>query len=87
MLDPQIISENYTLSEIDAQIVTLKEVYNNAMKNRLYQLDDMHSRQRVEQHDIDKISNELNVWLNARSILTGNRETLLISPVYTGNRT
>ena len=85
MLDPYIISQTHTIEQIDAQIVSIKAVYDNAIKNRTYQLDDGHARQRVEQHEIDKISSELNVWLKAKAILTGTQETKLYAIDYQGN--
>jgi len=85
MLDPYTISQTHTIEEIDAQIVSIKAIYNNALKNRTYQLDDGHSRQRVEQHEIDKISSELNVWLKAKSIITGIPETKLLTIDFRGN--
>ena len=84
-LDPEIIKQIYTLAEIDAQIIILQDIYNNALKNRLYSLDDMHSRQRVEQHDIDDIAAQLGVWLKARALLTGTSQTRLLTIAYTGN--
>jgi len=55
MLDPYTISQVYTLAEIDAEITALKAIYDTALKNKSYSLDDMHSKQRVEQHDIKEI--------------------------------
>jgi hypothetical protein len=85
MLDPQTISQVFTLAEIDAEITSLLTIYRNALKNKSYSLDDMQSRQKVEQHDIKQISDELNVWLRAKAILTGQSSTKLLSIDYTGS--
>jgi len=84
MLDSQTIADIYTLAEIEAEIAIIFATYNQAIKNRMYQLDDMHSRQRIEQHDIDKIADQLNVWLRAKAIKTGVSMTKLITMTYTG---
>jgi len=86
MLDPYTISQVYTLAEIDAEITALKAIYDTALKNKSYSLDDMHSKQRVEQHDIKEIGMQLNAWLKAKAIITGVSQTQLFTIDYTGNR-
>lgn len=84
-LDPEIIKQTYTLAQIEAQILILQDVYNNALKNKSYSLDDMEARQRVEQHDIDKVGAELAVWLKAKALSIGSSQTKLLTIKYTGN--
>jgi len=85
MIDPQAIADAFTLAEIDAKIALIQTAYDSALENSEYQLDDFHSRQRVRNQDLDKLSSELSMWLKARSIKTGASSTYLISPTYTGS--
>jgi hypothetical protein len=85
MLDPQTISQVFTLAEIEAEITNILTIYRNALKNKSYSLDDMQSRQKVEQHDLEQISDELNVWIKAKAIKTGASYTKLLSITYTGS--
>jgi hypothetical protein len=70
-LQPQDIADNFSLVQIDAEIVLIRAAINNAREMRDYQFDDMQARQKVARQTLSELNSELAIWLKARSILTG----------------
>jgi hypothetical protein len=84
MLSPVIISKTYTSAQIDTKISELTSAYEDAFNNLKYSLDDVQSKQSVMRQRLKDISDELNTWLEAKYILSGESVTAFYSGNYTG---
>jgi len=84
MLSPSIIAKLYTLEEIETQITILQQAYIDAIQNEKYTFDDIQAKQSVTNQSLEKLSNELNSWLKAKSLSSGEANTSLYSGNYTG---
>ena len=71
-LDPANIAKNFTLAEIEEKITKYTTIIDDAAEMKSYDLSDTQSRQKVESHNIDKLTDILNSWLAAKNIKTGN---------------
>lgn len=85
MLSPAVIAKLYTAEQIDAKIALLQTAYENAAENQSYALDDIQSKQSVKTQDLDTLSTELNTWLKAKCLQSGESLTAFYSGNYTGH--
>jgi multidrug resistance efflux pump len=83
-LSPQAIADSKTLEQIDAKIAAVEAAYDKALENKRYRLNDMQGDQEVEQHKLSEIAAQLNAWLRARKIKTGNNGATFTTIQYTG---
>ena len=70
-LQPCDIADNYTLAEIDAEIVKIKAAIDSARQSKSDQFNDMQAMQKVNRQSLKELNSELSVYLKARSIKTG----------------
>lgn len=84
MLSPSVIAKIYTLEQIEEKITKLQTAYENAAENKSYALDDIQSKQSVNTQSLDMLSSELNTWLKAKCLLSGESLTAFYSGNYTG---
>lgn len=83
MLSPTVIVKIYTLAEINTKITQLQTAYEEAVNNQSYSFDDVHAKQSVRTQDLETLSDQLNIWLKAKSLLTGESQV----DFYVGNFT
>ena len=88
MLDPQYISDFYTLEEITQRIRDIDTAYALAMQSASDTFSDTQANQQTRRQNIEKLSDELNIWLRAYSYKSGNSSSTitLISATYTPDR-
>ena len=71
-LQPSDISDNYTLEEIDAEIVKIKAAIDFARESKSDQFNDMQAGQKVSRQKLSDLNDDLAIYLKARSIKTGS---------------
>lgn len=77
-LNPQTIARLFTLSEIETKITLYQDALDGAVVAE-YSRDTSQGSQRVKSAEIDKISELLQVYLKAKSILSGLNGTQIVS--------
>lgn len=70
-LQPSDIADNYTLAEIDAEIVKIRAAIDLARQSKADQFNDMQAGQKVNRQKLEDLNSELAVYLRARGIKTG----------------
>lgn len=85
MLSPTVIAKLYTSTQIDTKIAELQTAYENATENKSYSADDVQFKQSVKNQSLVDLSNELNQWLKAKCLLSGESLTEFYSGNFTGH--
>ena len=70
-LQPQDIADNYTIAEIDAEIVLIKSAIRNARESMSDKFQDGQADQAVKRQTLENLNSELAIYLKAKSILSG----------------
>ena len=84
MLSPTVIVKIYTLSQIEAKITELQTAYSNAVENQSYSFDDVQAKQSVRTQPLDILADQLNIWLKAKSLLSGESQVDFYAGNFTG---
>ena len=84
MLNPSLIAKNFTLAEIEANIILFQDMLINSTPEKKYVLDTTQGRQDVENHTPESITELLNAYMKAKCILLETAGPTFYSGNYTG---
>lgn len=84
MLDSQALAFLYSEAELLTEIASIKADMDEIRKVKGYSLDDMQSKQKVDNQELKQLAELLNSYIKALAVKRGVSATELISLNYTG---